>query len=563
MIRSPKAIAYRVISAALALGLAAPLFFFQPAPAQAQATTPAVTITTNQTQVHEGGLASFTLRRQGGTVSPITVQVKTWEPNHYFNDFNPTEHIHEVTFTNGSSAATLEVLAYRDQEVDAGTLELKAQIQAPGNGSYQVGSPDVATVEVINVSFYNLPAGLTGFQLSANRSSATEGQTVRFTVTREGETAQPLTVHLDVDDPSDRLRGNHWDPPPELPTRVEFAAGKTSRNVVIDIPDDQRDAYTDSFKLIVLPSHDYLLRGTTGYELSEAVTVSDDDTPQELELNFGKEGVNGIDADEGDKLAIVVKRRQQDADSGTDATFTVRVETDRSGPDYTLDGWDENTSSGRLYKDHRLTITGSDLEVKEEFRIPTNGEAEADWQYWAELRTLEDHTGTELTSAQEAKYWTVKSGFRETTIDATDSGASNGTISIETDMATAIEGEAIIFTLYRIEGPMSEPQSVRVRTTEANRVEGFGVNPSTQYHDVTFEAWREQVEFTVYPFIDGETENNDTLTADILNISGTRYTEGTPNEWTVDIEDPPSGSAIVTMSGSPSSMDEGEPISTA
>ena len=46
--------------------------------------------------------------------------------------------------------------------------------------------------------------------------------------------------------------------------------------------------------------------------------------------------MNGSDMDESENLAFVVKRRHQDADTGQTAIFTVRVETDRSGPDLAL-----------------------------------------------------------------------------------------------------------------------------------------------------------------------------------------------------------------------------------
>ena len=78
---------------------------------------------------------------------------------------------------------------------------------------------------------------------------------------------------------------------------------------------------------------------------------------------------------------------------------------------------------------------------------------------------------------------------------------------------------------------MSRPVTVRVQTSETNRQENFGVNPSTQYHNVTIEAWKGHAEFTVYPYVDGVAEPGaDQLIADILSISqvdgATRYTEG-------------------------------------
>ena len=156
----------------------------------------------------------------------------------------------------------------------------------------------------------------------------------------------------------------------------------------------------------------------------------------------------------------------------------------------------------------------------------------------------------------------MKSGFRETTVDATDSGASNGTISIDSDVTTVTEGQSVVFTLYRVDGPMNKPVTVRVQATEPNRAVGQDDNPSTEHHDVTIEAWRGHAEFTVYPYVDGVAETGaDQLIAEIISISqvdgADRYTEGLPNTIDVEINDPPSGSSAVTVAVNPDSVVEG------
>ena len=371
--------ALAVIAAALALGLFAAFSIARPLTSHAQAANPSyITIQTSQTQVHEGGLATFTLKRTGGSyTNSLTVQVKTWETNHLLPD-NATEQFHDVTFGRRDNVATLDVLVYKDQEVDVGAPELKAQVQAPSDSSYTVGTPDTAAVGVIHVG-YSLPAGVTNIGITVDDPEINEGGSVTFTVTRSGETTQPVTVDLEVDDPSGVLRGNHWDPPPDLPTQVEFGANETSHTLVITAPEDQHDSPKDSFKLMVLPSHDYVIVGLlyldAGYELSRSVKVIDNDTPQELELNFGKDSVNDVDVNEGDTLGVVVKRRQQDADNGTTATFTVRLETDRAGDDNILDGLDRGhlhraALQGLPSRHHRLRPAGDrDIHRLRERRI--------------------------------------------------------------------------------------------------------------------------------------------------------------------------------------------------
>ena len=340
-----KSITPRFLMLALALGLAAAAGLFQLLPAHAQTTnTPTITIATDQASVYEGGLAVFTLTRHGGNRRPITVQVKTWEPDHEdSSNQNETEQLHDVQFTQGSVIATLSVLSYIDTWRDVGDLELKAQVQSSTDGSYQVGSQDTATVEVVDLIGMEPPAGVTAIGLWSGQASVTEGwrDPLSFEVRRYGETSEPLSVDIMIEDPQEVLRGNHWDPPPLLPTQVEFAAGSTSETLLIPVPNDQRALSNAFFKVIVLPSTDYLIRKAgTGFELSERADVIDNDTAQELELNFGKDGVNDADVDEGDTLKFIVKRRQQDVGTGKTATFVVRVETNRSGADRLLEDWD-------------------------------------------------------------------------------------------------------------------------------------------------------------------------------------------------------------------------------
>ena len=363
-----------------------------------------------------------------------------------------------------------------------------------------------------------------------------------------------------IEDPQGVLRGNHWDPPPLLPTQVEFAAGSASETLLIPVPDDQRYLQGASFKVVVLPSTDYLIRGTgeIGFELSEQVDVLQNETAQQLELHFGKDGVNDTDANEGDTLKFLVKRRQQDADTGKTATFVVRVETDRGGPDRLLGDWTEGTSAGRLFKDFPLELTGSDTEIGQEIEVIENGAEEDDWSYWASIRILEDWEGNTLTGAEEAEYWTVKQGFRETTIDVADSGGATGTVTMTTDQTEVYEGATVLFTLTRSGGPMGEARTVEVKTRERNRNPANLIQRGFPY-DVTFKPWQSTATLSVLAYVDGEAEenDNDTLEAALHDV-GTGYQIGNEDPLVVEINDPPDSIPIVDISSYPAVVDEGD-----
>ena len=215
MIPRPKAVVYRVFSTALALGLAVPLFFFQPALAHAQTSTnPAVTITTTQAEVAEGGLAAFTVKRSGGSLTNrLAVQVRTWEPNK-----TGTEQFHDVTISRGFNVATLNVVAYVDDRYDPSPdippyypHTLNAEIVASDDGSYQVGSPGSASMDIVDINDPPFPLPRIAIQLHHAPITVDEGNNATFTLIRNGgDTSQPLTVDILVDDPNGYLRGNLW-----------------------------------------------------------------------------------------------------------------------------------------------------------------------------------------------------------------------------------------------------------------------------------------------------------------------------------------------------------------
>ena len=348
-----------LVLAVLAVSLAMAMFL--PYPAGAQTDTSTITISTPQTSVYEGGLATFTLTRHGGRTTLLTVPVKTWEPDYEDSSGNNlTERTRDVTFARGHRTATLEAMAYIDQVVEATDGELRAQIQPSGDSSYQVGDPGLASIVVMNTSSA-FPASQAGITLVPAGLTLTEGNTASFNVVRSGDATRSLTVQVEVDDPSGFLRGDHEDPPPELPNQVQVPAGQTNVSLTLQIPDDARDIPSGSFSVSLPPSGDYLLRNSSpGAQVSRTVEVSDNDAAQELELHFGKDGANGAAVSEGnyDDLEFIVKRRQQDAATGQTARFTVRLETDRSGDDWRLEDWTEDTGTGQLHKDSPLRSPG-------------------------------------------------------------------------------------------------------------------------------------------------------------------------------------------------------------
>ena len=551
--RYGKPVALLLLLAAVALGLAAASSVFQPAPPDGQVVnTSVVTVSTDQTNAFEGGPATFTLTRFGGNLNgELTVSAKTWEPN--VEDSlgnNSTEQNHEVTFKPGSNSPTLRVTVVTNQTVETGTQTLNAQVQEAANGEYQVGSPDTAIVTITDVN--GAIPGVATIDISTPRHFPPEEirGNVNVLFTRSGgDTTQPLTVYIEVIDSAGALRGNHWDPPSEHPTQVEFAANSTSTRLSVALPDDQWDIASLPITVRLLPSNDYV-GADIGFFTFVLVRLQDNYTAQELELNFGKDSAN--DADEGAPLKFIVKSRQQDTDTGQTATFTVRVETSRSGADYRLDGCEEGPKNGP-YKNLPLEITGSALEVEEVLEMTENGVQGVNWRCWAEILPLRDHQGNNLSAYEEAQYRTVKPNFRRTRIAASDTGDLTGTVTIEADQTTVIEGgEARVFTLTRTGGAISAAATVRVPTSEYNRP-----NINSLAHDVTFEPWQTTATLSVNAYVDGGAESGtNTLTAEIRRADS-GHQAGSLSTAEVEINDPPTGSTLITVSANPDFINEG------
>ena len=403
MNRHPRAAAFLLLHAALALAAATLLLVASTPPAHAQTQTPTFKIEGSYAglpNVYEGAEVVFKLTRQGiMSAASVTVEVEIQEPNlDDGNGNNPSLQTRQFTFyRHGSTVTYFSVPAYVDGVDESAETShiLKARVVASSDGSYSLDAQDEAEYNILDP-----PSNVPRISIASGSTSVAEGAAATFTLTRTGDTASALTVQVSVDDPQGFTRGDFWDPPPTLPTSVEFQANSSTATVSLQTRDDHRDVPNGTITVEVepprmRPSVPYL-PGHTGLGTRAGATVTDNDAAQELELNFGKEGVNGADASEGDKLALVVKRRQQDADTGNPAALVVRVETDRSGADWRLEDWTEDTGTGRLYKDYPLEITGTDLEVKEELRVTFNGQHEANWSYWASIRPIEDHAGDEL-----------------------------------------------------------------------------------------------------------------------------------------------------------------------
>ena len=207
MTRRPRAAAFLLLHAALALGLTALVLVASPSPAQAQTQTPTFKIEgfySGLPEVYEGANVRFRVAATGGFVfgTDVTVEVQTWEPNlDDGNGDNPSLQTHRVRFHGLVGLLPTRdfwVTAYVDgvDESAEASHVLKARLVASSDGSYALDAQDEAEFTILDP-----PANVPRIGISSDSTSIAEGDAATFTLTRTGDTASPLTVQISVEDP--------------------------------------------------------------------------------------------------------------------------------------------------------------------------------------------------------------------------------------------------------------------------------------------------------------------------------------------------------------------------
>ena len=130
-------------------------------------------------------------------------------------------------------------------------------------------------------------------------SEINEGDSVDFLFTRDGDLSESLTVQVQVDDPGEVMRGNHWLPTPTLPTSVEFEADQDTVTLSLNTVDDKRDIPDSTLSVTLGGDDGYWI----GHSHIASVTVNDDDTAPELTLS-----ISPSEVDEGGELIVSINR---------------------------------------------------------------------------------------------------------------------------------------------------------------------------------------------------------------------------------------------------------------
>ena len=284
----------RLVVPGLALLAFSSVWLLPPSQASAQeANLPLISIAADQTNVAEGGNATFTLTRSGSASAELTVRIYSIEffhPDGSGSLDNPTGQYHQVNFAAGSNTATLTVTVDFDG-VPESSDSLNALVSPEEGSPYRSGDPSQASVAITDVARV--------VTIAADQTTLTEGDTATFTLTRTGPTTKAVVVNISVTDPGSFLRGNHWRPDPVLPTEATFDVGSSTATISLSTKDDLRDIPDNSLTVTVNSGTGY---STVSGSDSASVTVTDNDVAPTLHLS-----IDSNDVEEGETLTIRVQ----------------------------------------------------------------------------------------------------------------------------------------------------------------------------------------------------------------------------------------------------------------
>ena len=221
-----------------------------------------------QDSITEGETATFTLTREGYIGRALAVNVSVQDPGYFMrgNHWQPVPSIQPVRFEAGASTTVL-ALPTRDDLRDIPDNSLTVTIEPDADGYYTVSAASSTAVTVRDNDVAPTVA------LSVDRAEITEGETFRLTLTRSGDTANPIELPL---------RFGPLGPP--MSRTVGLNPGETQVTIPFHVEDDDLDEAEQDYYVGLAPYEGLLEDAMSQYWTVEGprfltVTVADNDLP--------------------------------------------------------------------------------------------------------------------------------------------------------------------------------------------------------------------------------------------------------------------------------------------
>ncbi|MCP4660734.1 MAG: hypothetical protein GY856_35480, partial [bacterium] len=232
---------------------------------------PLVSISASDAEAAEAGLdpGQFLVTRTGSTDSALTVYYTIGGTATQGSDYQALSG--SVEIAAGAASAPIDVTPIDDTELESSET---VQLTLGGHASYTVGSPSLATVNIVDDDFPLV--SITASDANAAEAGLDPGQ---FVVTRTGSTASALTVYYTIGGTA--TQGSDYQ---TLSGSVEIAAGASSAPIGVTPIDDTEVESSETVALTLDNNASY----TVGAPSLASVTIADDDQPAfEARYDFG------------------------------------------------------------------------------------------------------------------------------------------------------------------------------------------------------------------------------------------------------------------------------------
>ena len=473
-------------------------------------TLPAVSIIANPggdagvPSLSEDQGATFTLARTGDVSSPLAVRVYTEEsfhPDWTPGTPNPTAAFHDVTFTAGSTTATLSVDIHDDGVTERADW-LEAHVSPTAGSSYRKGTPHRAYVNIIGDDVDDRESVSLGKAPYFNRLWFNEGEPVFVAVFRDDlddrGLRKPLTYRVLVSQDGSGV--------PEdwlgiiAPVHIRYNEANY-HDVILPTLANDGDEPDTTVTFTLLESPHYTIDPD---KASITVTVRDLDPPPVLEIAdaTARGGVDSIDFQVS--FADGVPSRQ-------DVSVDYRTQ-------------DGTATAGQDYSNTRGTLTIPAGETGGVITVPLLPDTAEGRDETFDLR-LRDPVNAALSGG-------------ETRISATATVSYRPEIRMRALDSEVLEGDPARFELTRT-GSTAADLTVQVNTREPNSpLATFSDNPTDITRDVTFPAGANTAILAVDTVQDNTDEGlSNFLRAELLEASDGKYKRKGPRIAEVSIFD--------------------------
>ena len=331
-------------------------------------------------------------------------------------------------------------------------------------------------------------------------ATADEDQTLRFTLTREGVTDDPLTVNVRVTETRQMLGSGQ-------PATATFDAGFSTTPLEVALTDDTEDEDNSVVKVTVRSGSGY----SVGASASATATALDDDYVP-VTLSWDRTSVTVAERAGAVTLRVVAttakdKRPESGFTSfGARASFTAGTAT--QGDDYS--GQSLTTTFNRSDFTRTLVNGRYVYRATHDFTVDivSDNDDEADETFAATLA----YSGSDQPHLR----------LGDDTITVTITDTDEPLVTVTANDSTVTEAEPSLTFALRRDGDAASPLRVNVRVTEA----GGSMLARDGSYTVNFAAGSNDASLQVNLVNDTEDEDNSAIAVEVVNGSG--YFPGSP-----------------------------------